>query len=324
MEIVISSLLLIVSLFLVIKGGDVFVESSQDIAKRLKMPKIVFGATIASVATTLPELLIAIFSSIDGSTELAVGNSVGSMLCNYGLILGICFTVKNCDLSRGGMLKYILSLIVAGVIFIFGLFGQITNVMAYALLGLSVLYFVVNYIDAKSLDKKSPKKKVADNESTKPLYLTILMFVLGAGAIGGGAYLLVDKVEFLAKVIGISEQFVGLTIVAVGTSLPELVVVLKCIKTDTPSLGIGNIIGSSILNVTLILAVAKLVAFNDKMTITNETAFISLPLALLFSLLFLLPILFTKKTYKFQGIIFLIVYSLYIVFLLCNILFKFI
>lgn len=322
MKVAVAVILLIVSLFLVIKGGDVFVESGEDIAKRLKMPKLVFGATVASLATTLPELLIAIFSSIDGSTDLAVGNSVGSMLCNYGLILGICFTVKSCNFSSGGMLKYYLSLIVAGVIFAFGLFFEITNAMAYILLALSVLYFIVNYFDATTQSKKNPPK-IKEVDSKKPLWLTLVMFVLGAGAVGGGAYLLVDKVEYLSKVIGISEQFVGLTVVAIGTSLPELVVVLSCIKKDTLSLGIGNIIGSSILNVTLILAVSKLVAFSEKMQIDKETAFVSLPLALLFSLIFLLPILFTKKTYKWQGIIFLVLYILYVVFLVLNVVFKF-
>ncbi len=322
MKVAVAVILLVVSLFLVIKGGDVFVESGNDIAKRLKMPKLVFGATVASLATTLPELLIAIFSSTDGSTDLAVGNSVGSMLCNYGLILGICFAVKGCNLSRGGVLKYYLSLVVAGVIFAFGLFFEITNTMAYILLSLAILYFVVNYIDAKIENTKNPPK-IQEVDTKKPLWLTLLMFVLGAGAVGGGAYLLVDKVEYLSKVIGISEQFVGLTVVAISTSLPELIVVLNCIKKDTLGLGIGNIIGSSILNVTLILATSKLVAFGEKMQITNETAFVSLPLALLFSLIFLLPILFTKKTYRWQGIVLLVLYTLYIVFLVLNVVFKF-
>lgn len=323
MKIFIAVLLLLVALFLVIKGGDIFVDSSQDIAKRLKIPSLVFGATIASIATTLPELLIAIFSSLDGTTDLAVGNAVGSLLCNYGLILGICFAYKGCDLSRGGMLKYYLSLVVAFVIFGFGLFFEITNVMAYVLLALTVLYFVVNYIDAVTTDKKSQKKSVQEKKQ-KPLWLTILLFILGAGAIGGGAYLLVDKVEFLAKVVGISEEFVGLTIVAVGTSLPELVIVLNAIKGDSPYLAIGNIIGSSILNVTLILGVSKLVAFNSKMIITKETAYISLALSLLFSILLLLPILITKKTYRWQGFVFLGLYIMYIVYLVLNVIFKFI
>ena len=317
MKIFVAVLLLIVALFLVIKGGDVFVDSSKDIAKRLKIPSLVFGATIASIATTLPELLIAIFSSLDGTTDLAVGNAVGSLLCNYG------FAYKGCDLSKGGMLKYYLSLLVAFAIFGFGLFFEITNVMAYILLGLTVLYFVVNYIDSLTTNKKSPKKNVQEKKQ-KPLWLTILLFILGAGAIGGGAYLLVDKVEYLAKVIGISEEFVGLTIVAVGTSLPELVIVLNAIKGDSPYLAVGNVIGSSILNVTLILGVSKLVAFNSKMVITKETAYISLSLALLFSLLLLLPILITKKTYRWQGFVFLGLYILYIVYLVLNVIFKFI
>lgn len=322
MDISVAVVLLIVALFLVIKGGDIFVDSASDIAKRMKIPQLVFGATIASIATTLPELLIAIFSSVDGTTDLAVGNAVGSFLCNYGLILGICFAVKGCDLSRGGMLKYYLSLIVGAVIFAFGLFFEITNVMAFILLGFAVLYFVVNYIDAKTSNKKSPPK-TQETKKQKPIWLVILLFILGAGAIGGGSYLLVEKIEFLSKVIGISEQFIGLTIVAIGTSLPELVIVLHALKNNSPYLAIGNVIGSSILNLTLILSVSKLVAYGSTMLITKETAFVSLSLALLFSILLILPILITKKTYRWQGFVFLCLYILYIVYLILNVIFKF-
>ena len=144
--------------------------------------------------------------------------------------------------------------------------------------------------------------------------------MLGAGAIGGGAYLLVDKVEYFSKLIGVSEQFIGLTIVAIGTSLPELITTINAIKQDSPYLAVGNIIGSNILNLSLILGVSRLVASKSIMPITRETAFVSLPVLFILTLIMVLPILFKKKTYRWQGIVLLAFYFLYIIWLICNVL----
>ena len=125
MDIAVAVILLLVSLFLVIKGGDVFVDSSQDLAKRMHIPKIIFGATIMSLATTLAELLVAIFSSVDGTTGLAVGNAVGSAICNIGLVCGIAFIAIPTKLKNGGMIKYYLLLIVSAFVLILGFWFNI-------------------------------------------------------------------------------------------------------------------------------------------------------------------------------------------------------
>ena len=320
MEIAISVVLLIVALFLVVKGGDVFVSSSAVLAKKAHIPQIIFGATFMSLATTFSELIIGIISSIDGTTDLAVGNGVGSALCNLGLVMaiGICFMPSKVD--GGGVLKYYLLIVATIFVFVIGFLSEVTIWQAFVMIAITILFFVFNYIDAKNMDNKNK----GDDEIQRPLWLAIVLFLLGACAIGGGAYLLVDKVEYLSKVIGISEQFVGLTVVAIGTSLPELVTVITSLKKKTPYLAMGNIVGSNILNLTLILGVSRLVAWNEGMAITKETAYVSLPLVLLFTLIFVLPILFKKKTYRAQGIIMLALYVLYITFLILNAVFKFI
>lgn len=324
MKIAIAVVLLMVAIFLVIKGGDIFVSSATDIAKRAHIPQLLFGATIVSLATTLPELLIGILSSVDGTTGLAVGNSVGSAICNVGLISGVAFVLMPCDMSRGGFLKYYLNLVVVFALLGFGLFFNLVTWQGVVLAVLAVLFFVINYIDVKLIDKNKKKKTKKQDEPLKPLWLTILLFVLGASAIGGGAYLLVDKVEYLSKVIGVSEQFVGLTVVAIGTSLPELITVFNSIKNKSPYLAIGNIIGSNILNLALILGVSRLVAWNYNMQITKETAYITLPILCLLTLIMILPILFKKKTYKWQGIVLLILYAMYIIYLILNAILGFI
>ena len=317
MQIAISVVLLIISLGLVIKGGDVFVESSTDLAKRMKIPQIVFGATFVSLATTLAELLVAILSSVDGTTGLAVGNAVGSAICNIGLVCGIAFTFKPTILKKSGVIKYFMLLAVSSLVFVFGFWLQISAWQGIVLLCLTLVFFVVNIIDTKTYEKNYPEQK-KETKSPRPLWLTIVLFILGAGAIGGGAYLLVDKVEYLAKVIGVSEQFVGLTVIAIGTSLPELTTILSSIKNNTPNLAIGNIIGSNILNLTLILGIARVVAFDSFMPITKESAFISLPFMLVLTSVMILPMLVKNKTYRWQGITFLGMYVIYIAWLVLN------
>lgn len=321
MDIAIAVVLLVVALFLVVKGGDVFVSSSAVLAKKAHIPQIIFGATFMSLATTFSELIIGIISSIDGTTDLAVGNAVGSALCNVGLVMaiGICFMPSK--IGGGGMLKYYLLIVATIFVTVIGFFNEVTIWQAFVMIAITILFFVFNYIDAKNMETHS---KGSEDDIQRPLWLAIILFLLGAAAIGGGAYLLVDKVEYLSGVIGISEQFVGLTVVAIGTSLPELVTVITSLKKKTPYLAMGNIVGSNILNLTLILGVSRLVAWNDGMPITNETAYISLPLAMLFTLILILPILVKKKTYRWQGIVLLILYVLYIAFLILNAVFKFV
>ena len=317
METAISVVLLLISLGLVIKGGDVFVESSTDLAKRMKIPQIVFGATFVSLATTLAELLVAILSSVDGTTGLAVGNAVGSAICNIGLVMGIAFVFKPSQLKKSGVIKYYLLLCISLFVFVVGFWFQITAWQGILLLALTIVFFAVNIIDTKTYEKNYPQKD-KEVKLKRPLWLSIILFFGGAGAIGGGAYLLVNKVEYLAQVVGVSEQFVGLTVIAIGTSLPELTTILNSIKNNTPSLAIGNIIGSNILNLTLILGIARVVAFDSFMPITKETAYISLPVMLVLTFVMVVPMLIKNKTYRWQGFTFLGVYVLYIAWLIAN------
>ena len=316
MEIAIRTLILIVSFLFVIKGGDWFVDSAADIAKRTRIPAIVIGATVVSFATTLPELLVAILSSVEGSTELAVGNAVGSCLCNIGLICGIAFVAMPTTLPKCGKLKFYALILVCAFVTIIAFFGQIELWQAIVLVVMGVLFFVVNVIDAKKTQQ--PEVEEEQQENQKPLWKTILFFIIGIVGVGGGAWLLVREATFLADAIGISEQFVGLTIVAIGTSLPELTTMLISLKKKQPHIAIGNVIGANILNLTLIMGISKIVA-GGFMQVAKQTMFITLPIMLAMSLIFVLPMLIKNKTYRWQGIVFLSVYVLYVVYLFVDI-----
>lgn len=320
MEIAIRSIILVLSFLFVIKGGDWFVDSAADIAKRTRIPAIVIGATVVSFATTLPELLVSVLSSVDGSTELAVGNAVGSCLCNMGLVCGISFVIMPTVMPACGKLKFYVLLLVEAFIVGLAFWGRLTLWQAIVLVVMAASFFVVNVIDAKKTQQAEDEqnKQDAETENQKPLWKTILFFVIGVAGVGGGAWLLVREATFLAGAIGISERFVGLTIVAIGTSLPELTTMIISIKKKQPHITIGNIIGSNILNLTLILGTSKLVA-GGFMQVAKQTMFVTLPLMFVMSLIFILPMLIKNKTFRWQGFALLSFYVAYVVFLIVDI-----
>ena len=196
-------------------------------------------------------------------------------------------------------------------------FGQIELWQAIILVVMGVLFFVVNVFDAKKT-KQTENEQKPEEEHQKPLWKTILLFAIGIVGVGGGAWLLVREATFLAGAIGISEQFVGLTIVAIGTSLPELTTMIISLKKKQPHIAMGNVIGANILNLTLIMGTSKIVA-GGFMQVAKQTMYITLPLMFAMSLLFVLPMLIKNKTYRWQGIVFLSVYVLYVVYLFVDV-----
>lgn len=325
MEIAIRALILIVSFIFVIKGGDWFVDSAADIAKRTRIPQVVIGATIVSFATTFPELLVAILSSVEGSVDLAVGDAVGSCLFNTGIICGLALVIMPTLMPPVGKLKFFVLPIVSLFVMILAFFGQVELWQGIVLIVFAIAFFVVNVLDAKKTqqqeeDKKQQpgdEQKQEEEQKLKPLWKTILLFVIGVVCLGGGSWLMVREATFLAEVIGISEQFIGLTIVAVGTSLPELTTMFISIKKKQPHITIGNIVGSNILNLTLILGSSRL--FSGAIPVDAQSMYLTLPILFVMTALFMLPIIFKNKTYRWQGIAFLSLYVAYFVFLIVDI-----
>lgn len=314
MEIALAVVLFFVALYFVVKGGDIFVGASVSISKRLKMSKVVVGATIVSLATTLPELVIAVFSGADGTVGLALGNSIGSVVFNTCLILGIAFSLRTITFKKGSA-KLWIYLIATVIVCVFCFFGTIEIWQAFVLVFLGIGFMVYNFIFAK---KDPPKDEEVEDTPLQPIWVSIVMFVMGAVFIGCGSYILVEKAEFLARAVGISEQFIGLTILAMGTSVPELITTISCIRQKAPALAVGNILGSNILNITLILGVTRLSSWGYLMQVSQENMFVFVPLILLLALVLTIPILLHKKTFKLQGITFLVIFALYVAYLIVS------
>ncbi len=324
MELHWAIIIFIIGIFLIIKGGDWFVNSASWIAHAAKIPTFVIGATIVSFATTLPELIISIIASICGKNDLAVANAIGTVIANTGLIIAISFTFIALLTPRKNYWQQSLLLIISTITLWLGCLGNSLNL--WVSLVLLLIYFIfisINIIQGR-LDLKqvsnleienSPelnKKIKKEKRNKKTVFLKILFFFIGATFIIFGSNFLIEGGSTIAESLGIPERIVGITIVAIGTSLPELVTTITAIKKKEGSLSIGNIIGANIMNLTLILPICNLIV-QGSFTISNQCILIDFPFCLAFSLIALVPMLIKQRTYKWQGILMLVCYIAYLV-----------
>lgn len=311
MGLTIAIIVVIISLIVLIFSGDKFVDSSVNIAKRLKIPQAVIGATFVSLGTTLPEILVTIFSIKDNLNGIAVGNAVGSVVFNSALIGGILFVfakeIKN-QKSFSSIILF-LSLIFLAVMSLNGVVGLFESIL---LLVFFIAYVSYNYFEIKKLTKK--EVEIAENK-TIHLKKEILIFVLSAIGIGASAYFMVEGAKTIGSILKISDTIIGLTVVALGTSLPELVTTITAIKKKQAGLGVGNIIGSNIINCTLLIGLTGVFSLGG-LTITKETLLISIPTMIICSALLCGALLSKKK--KTIGVIMLSLYLIYYLYLILS------
>lgn len=323
MEIFLSSLYLIIGLVLLVLGGDWFVKSSIQIAKRTKIPQAIIGATIVSIATTLPELLVTILSSAKGSFGLAVGNSIGSVIANTGLVAGIalCFLKLKQD-SKFMNMKFAALILICLFLLSVSINQNISWIEGMFLILIAIAFFALNVHDAK----KSFGQFGPDEDDTKDMktWQIALFFILGAAGIAGGAELLVLGGENLARLAGMSETFIGLTIIGIGTSLPELVTTISSIRKKAGSIGIGNIVGANILNIGLLIGLASCISGGQGLSVDKLTMAISIPVAIVLCLVMTIPFMIKKESFRFQGITLISIYVLYFVFLIINAIFGYV
>ena len=317
MEIAITVLLLIVGLVLIIKGGDFFVDAASWMAEASGIPKLIVGATVVSFATTLPELLVSIFAALDAraAEALSPGSGIGSVTANLGLIMGIALVAIPMAIRRKDyMLKMILMLVAAAVTVCFSLFDNGVGVVASILL---IIIFVIamydNIHEAVVAVKGGAKGQQLDEPVTKKAVITnVVKFLIGAVGTVAGAQLLVDNGSALASMCGVSDRVISVTIIAIGTSLPELVTTLTAIAKKQGSLSAGNIIGANIIDLTLILPVCALI-YGSKLPASPTVAMVDIPACLIIGILSVVPTLITKKFSRWQGVLMLAAYAVYIV-----------
>ncbi|MBE6505598.1 MAG: calcium/sodium antiporter [Methanobrevibacter millerae] len=249
--------LLIVGFVLLIKGSDFFVDGASNIASILKIPTLIVGLTIVAFGTSAPEAAVSITSSLNGSNALAVSNVIGSNLFNMMLIVGLCALLNELKIGRDVVkidlpFLVIITIILTAIILIGWNISQIEGIL--------LLIIIIGYISFLVYNAKKTKESEIVEKPKMSLLRSIIYIVLGAAAIVIGGDFVVDSASYIAMAFGMSETLVGLTIVAMGTSLPELVTSLTALKKDENQLVIGNVIGSNIFNILFVLGASSAIS----------------------------------------------------------------
>mgnify|MGYP004510205493 FL=1 len=309
--------LFLVGMVLTIKGGDFFVDAASWIAERSGIPKLIIGATIVSLATTMPEMLVSVMAAVQGKVDMSIGNAVGSVTANLGLIMALAVVFMPGVIRRKDyLLKSILMLAASAIIVLCGLTGSVSVAMCAVLLVIFAVYLWDNVHEAHRtirLNGQQPDRAAAAQETGRRVVLVnIAKFVGGAAAIVLGAQLLVDNGSTLARLAGISERVIGVTLVAIGTSLPELITTITAISKKQSELSVGNILGANILDLTLIMPLSSLIS-GKPLPVSQTMAAIDLPACLLVGLIATIPALIGKRFARWQGAVLLVVYAGYVV-----------
>lgn len=340
-----SVFMLVVGFVLLIKGGDWFVDGATGIARRFHLPEILIGATVVSIGTTLPEVMVSAGAAAQGSGSIAYGNALGSIICNTALIAALTIAIKPGVAARKSLKVPVAfffgaAAIYCAVSYIFGEFSRVTGII---LLSIFVIYMVTTVIRMKKsgadletvqaeeekgaiiseaeLEAKSGEDHVVESkeDGTKDSLLKdIFLLILGAVLIAVGADLLVDHATIIATELGVSEKVIGLTIVALGTSLPEFVTAITSLIKGHGSLSLGNIIGANLFNLVLVSGVAITISpfalpVSGLINGINSSLIIDIPVMLAVMLILTVPTLIKEKLSRWQGISLLGIYAAFCV-----------
>ena len=307
--------LLVLGMALLIKGADFFVDGSSRIAKAMKIPPLIIGLTLVSMGTSAPEASVSINGAITGLNDIAIGNVVGSNIFNTLFILGVSATIIPLFISKD-MKRYDIPIMIA-VYLVLLLFSFVISPFiielfeSILLIVLFVGYMAFLIVRAKKTAKLEPMQEEKE-EKKRPLWLSIIFTVVGLAGVIFGGDLVVNNASVIAQALGMSESLVGLTIVAVGTSLPELVTsVVASIKKEN-DIAVGNVIGSNIFNVIFILGVSSTI---NNLTLTMDGMLDMLVMLGSGMIIFFIS-LFSKKMTRWQGIVTLLLYVGYLAYII--------
>lgn len=264
---------LIIGFILLIKGADIFVEGASKVASKLNIPPIVIGLTIVAFGTSAPEAAISITSALSGNVDLSVGNIIGSNIMNVLLILGISGCIARLKVKKNTYRYEIpFVMVITLILLILGKFGESIDRFDGVVLWILFLMFLYYLYRLVKKGEEVPIDEVEEVGAKDTLLRLFIMIIIGIAAIVIGSDMTIDAAVYIAKVIGISQRLIGLTIIAFGTSLPELVTSMTAAWKGKSDLAIGNIVGSNIFNILFVLGTTALISPN---AIAFENGFIS-------------------------------------------------
>lgn len=311
---IVPVLLFLVGLVFLIKGGDWFVDGATGIARRFGLPELLIGATVVSIGTTLPEVMVSTTSALSGHGEIAYGNAIGSVICNTALIAAITVAVRPDKVDPKSLrlpvaFFFTAAAIYAGVAYTTGCFSRITGLI---LLAMFCVYMVATVGQMRAGSKGKPAAGAGPREGST--LKDIVLLIAGAALIAVGANLLVDNGTLIAQALGVPESVIALTFVALGTSLPELVTAVTSLLKGHGALSLGNVIGANLFNLVLVSgASVALSPFSIPQNSTiagyNASLVLDLPVMLLVMALLTLPALRRGKLSRAQGVALLLIYA---------------
>ena len=312
-------LLFVFGLILLIKGGDWFVDGATKIARRFKIPEIIVGATVVSIGTTLPEVMVSVSGALAGNGAMAYGNAIGSIICNTSLIAALTIAIKPANVNPKTMIVPTIFFFAASAIYVVAAYalGEFYRWVGIILLLVFVAYMVLTVrsgFKERDITPEISEDEHGDEEKASPIYMDILWLVVGAALIAVGADLLVDKGTLIAQMLGVPETVIALTFVALGTSLPELITAITSLIKGHGSLSLGNIIGANIFNLVLVSGMSiTLAPFDVPVGNTlfgiNSSLVLDIPLMIAVMAFLTIPTILSKKLSRYQGIALLAVYA---------------
>ena len=324
--IVASVVYLVMGFVLLIKGADYFVDGASGIASKFGIPQIIIGLTIVAFGTSAPEAAVSISSGFKGAAGLAVGNVLGSNVMNVLLILGLAATITNLKVGVNTIwIEIPFVIIITGVLLVMGIINGenpgINKACGLILWGFFIIFFIYLIISAKNGKDALENDEESEHKVSLPVALLAIYVIAGMVAIVAGSNVTVDSASFIASKLGVTDRIIGLTVVAFGTSLPELVTSCIAAKKGNADIAIGNIVGSNIFNILFVLGTTALVmplkgeAFFVAPGIAFAKAFIFDGIAAIYAAVLLLLCCFKKKQLgKIAGIVMLVSYAIYFLF----------
>ncbi len=309
MEILIQVVLLVVGFVMLIKGADWFVDGASGIAEKFGVPQLVVGLTIVAMGTSAPEAAVSISAALKGNAGITIGNVVGSNIINVLVILGLTSAIVAIAVAKS-TIKYEIPymILITGLLAVLGMTGNEIVFWEGIVLWVAFIVYLV-YLFRMAMKNK---EEAPDEEKSKPIWMLLLLTVIGVVLIIVGSNVSVDAATKIATVLGVSERFIGLTIVALGTSLPELCTSVVAARKGKADIAIGNIVGSNIFNILFVVGTTALITpvlFESKFIIDTAIAAIA-------GVMLLLCVFKNQKLTRPAGVAMLVAYAAYFVYLL--------
>ena len=313
-------LLFALGLICLIKGGDWFVDGASALARRFHLPELLIGATVVSIGTTLPEVMVSTMSAVSGHGEIAYGNAIGSVICNAALIAAISIAVRPGKVDPKTLRTPVIFFFVAAAIYCVAAYimKEFTRPLGIIMLCVFVIYMIVNVKQMTGSGAKNSEIESDDDDEPMKTPKMLFCLIVGAALIAVGADLLVDNGTIIATALGVPESVIALTFVALGTSLPELVTAITSLVKGHSDLSLGNVIGANVFNLVLVSGISVTISpfalpESSQLFGMNSSLVLELPLMVIVMLLLSLPALIRKKLSRPQGIALLAIYAAFCV-----------